>query len=89
MVTATQSPHTKELSARGGKAAGHRLSGVLDTEKRSSTACRFERALREKVAGQDQKMGCRPKHHLGGKARGSTYAESVAANIGVKNEFSF
>jgi hypothetical protein len=26
----------------------------LDTEKLSSTACQFERALREKVVGQDQ-----------------------------------
>jgi len=54
MVTATQSAHKRELGARRGKPADHRLAGVLDTEKQSSTACEFERALREKVVGQDQ-----------------------------------
>jgi ATP-dependent Clp protease ATP-binding subunit ClpB len=54
MVTATQSVHTRELSACWGKPADHGLAGVLDAEKRSSTACEFERALREKVVGQDQ-----------------------------------
>ncbi len=54
MVTATPSVHTRELSACWGKPADHGLSGVLDAEKRSSTACEFERALREKVVGQDQ-----------------------------------
>ena len=54
MVTATQSAHKRELSASWGKPADHGLAGVLDTEKRSSTACQFERALREKVVGQDQ-----------------------------------
>jgi hypothetical protein len=42
MVTATQSAHKRELGARLGKRADHGLSGVLDTEKRSSTACQFE-----------------------------------------------
>src|ERR1700741_288029 len=54
MVTATQSVRRRELEARWGKPAHHGLAGVLDTEKRSSTACQFERALREKVVGQDQ-----------------------------------
>jgi len=54
MVTATQSAHKTELGAYRGKPADRRLSGVLDTGKRSSTACQFERALREKVVGQDQ-----------------------------------
>jgi ATP-dependent Clp protease ATP-binding subunit ClpA len=54
MVTATQSAHKRELGARLGKGADHRLSGVLDTAKRSSTACQFERALREKVVGQEE-----------------------------------
>jgi ATP-dependent Clp protease ATP-binding subunit ClpB len=54
MFTATQSAHKTELGARRGKPADHRLAGVLDTGKRSSTACQFERALREKVVGQDQ-----------------------------------
>jgi ATP-dependent Clp protease ATP-binding subunit ClpB len=54
MVTATQSVHMTELGACWGKPADEGLSGVLDTEKRSSTACEFERALREKVVGQDQ-----------------------------------
>src|SRR5713226_7961675 len=38
MATATQSAHRKELDAR----------------KRSSTACHFEKALREKIVGQDE-----------------------------------
>ena len=54
MATATQSAHKNELGGRLGKGAHHRLSGVLDTDKRSSTAYRFERALREKVVGQEE-----------------------------------
>jgi ATP-dependent Clp protease ATP-binding subunit ClpA len=54
MVTATKSAHKRERDACWGKLPDHGLSGVLDTEKRSSTACQFERALREKVIGQDQ-----------------------------------
>jgi ATP-dependent Clp protease ATP-binding subunit ClpB len=53
MVTATQSAHMTDLGACWGKPADHGLAGALDTEKRSSTACEFERALREKVVGQD------------------------------------
>src|SRR6267142_1851822 len=54
MVTATQSAHKRELGACRGRSADRGFTGVLDTEKRSSTACQFERALREKVVGQDQ-----------------------------------
>ncbi len=54
MVTAIQSAHERELGACWVKPADHGIAGVLDTEKRSSTACEFERALREKVVGQDQ-----------------------------------
>jgi ATP-dependent Clp protease ATP-binding subunit ClpB len=54
MVTATKSAHERELGARLGKSADHQISGVLDTDKRSSTACQFERALREKVVGQEE-----------------------------------
>jgi ATP-dependent Clp protease ATP-binding subunit ClpB len=54
MVTAIQSAHKRKPSAGWGKPADRSLDGVLDTEKRSSTACQFERALREKVVGQDQ-----------------------------------
>jgi len=54
MVTAIQSAHKTELGACGGKPADHGLAGALDTKKRSSTACQFERALRAKVVGQDQ-----------------------------------
>jgi len=54
MVAATQSTHKRESGARFGKGADDGLSGVLDTEKRSSTACQFERALREKVVGQEE-----------------------------------
>src|SRR6266705_461322 len=54
MVTAIQSAHKRELDACWGNPADNGLTGVLDTEKRSSTACQFERALREKVVGQEQ-----------------------------------
>jgi ATP-dependent Clp protease ATP-binding subunit ClpB len=54
MFTATQSAHKREHDACWGKPTDHKLVGVLDTKKRSSTACQFERALREKVVGQDQ-----------------------------------
>jgi ATP-dependent Clp protease ATP-binding subunit ClpB len=54
MVTATPSAHQRGVGSRRGKRADHGLSRALDTEKRSSTACQFERALREKVVGQDQ-----------------------------------
>ena len=54
MVTAKQSAHKRVLGGSFGTDADHRLSGVLDTEKRSSTACQFERGLREKIVGQDE-----------------------------------
>ena len=54
MVAATQLAHKRELGARLGKGADHGLSGVLDTEKRSSGASHFEGALREKVVGQEE-----------------------------------
>jgi ATP-dependent Clp protease ATP-binding subunit ClpB len=54
MVTAIQSIHMTELGACWGEPADHGLAAVLDTEKRSSTACQFERALRERIVGQDQ-----------------------------------
>src|SRR5271155_898507 len=54
MFTAIQSAHEKELDASWGNPADQDLSGVLDSEKQGSTACEFERALREKVVGQDQ-----------------------------------
>jgi ATP-dependent Clp protease ATP-binding subunit ClpB len=54
MVTATQSAHKRELGACWGNPADHGLTGVLNPEKLSSKACQFERALREKVVGQDQ-----------------------------------
>src|ERR1700719_1288627 len=54
MVTAIQSTHKKERGPHLGKGVEQRLSRFLDAEKRSTTACQFERALREKVVGQDQ-----------------------------------
>jgi ATP-dependent Clp protease ATP-binding subunit ClpB len=54
MVIATPSAHQRGVGSRRGKRADHGLSRTLDTEKRSATACQFERALREKVVGQDQ-----------------------------------
>src|SRR6266851_3272296 len=54
MMTATQSAHERKLSARLRKAADQGLSAALDAKKRSSTACHFERAMREKIVGQDE-----------------------------------
>jgi ATP-dependent Clp protease ATP-binding subunit ClpB len=54
MVTATQSAHKRELGAHPGKGTDHGLPRVLDTGKRSSTACQFEEGLREKIVGQDE-----------------------------------
>jgi ATP-dependent Clp protease ATP-binding subunit ClpB len=54
MVTATQSSHERELSARLRKAADQGISAALDAKKRSSTACHFEEALRKKIVGQEE-----------------------------------
>ena len=54
MMTAIQSAHKKERGPHLGKGAEQGLSRFLDAEKRSATACQFERALREKVVGQDE-----------------------------------
>jgi ATP-dependent Clp protease ATP-binding subunit ClpB len=54
MVTATQSTHKKERGPHVGKGADQGLSRFLDAEKRSATACQFERAMREKIVGQDE-----------------------------------
>jgi ATP-dependent Clp protease ATP-binding subunit ClpA len=54
MVTATQSAHKKERGPHLGKGAEQGLSRLLDAEKRSATACQFERAMREKIVGQDE-----------------------------------
>src|SRR5260370_7529400 len=54
MVTATQSTHERELSARLRKSAHQGLSRFLDAEKRSATACQFGHAMREKIVGQDE-----------------------------------
>lgn len=54
MVAATKSPDKKTLGQFERKSADKPLERFLDTDKRSSTACQFERTLREKVVGQDQ-----------------------------------
>src|SRR5882672_1331479 len=54
MIAAMQSAYQSEVGTFWQKPADHELAGFLDTNKRSSTACQFERALREKVVGQDQ-----------------------------------
>jgi ATP-dependent Clp protease ATP-binding subunit ClpB len=54
MMTAIQSAHKKERGPHLGKGTEQGLSRFLDSEKRSTTACQFERALQEKVVGQDQ-----------------------------------
>jgi hypothetical protein len=53
MVTATRSAHETELAGRLGRGAGDKISTVLDAEKRRSAACQFERALRQKIVGQE------------------------------------
>jgi ATP-dependent Clp protease ATP-binding subunit ClpB len=54
MMTATQSTHKKERGPQLGKGANQGLSRFLDAEKRSTTACQFEHAMREKIVGQDE-----------------------------------
>jgi ATP-dependent Clp protease ATP-binding subunit ClpB len=54
MVTATQSTHKKERRPLLERAEDQGLSRFLDAKKRSATACQFERALREKVVGQEE-----------------------------------
>jgi ATP-dependent Clp protease ATP-binding subunit ClpB len=54
MVTATQSTHKKERGPHLGRGEDQELSQFLDAGKRSATACQFERALREKIVGQDE-----------------------------------
>jgi len=54
MVTATQTAHKKERGPHLGKEADHGLFPFLDAERRSTTACQFEHALREKVVGQEE-----------------------------------
>ena len=54
MLTAIRSAHKREPGTSWGDSADRGFSAVLDPEKRSSTASQFERALREKVVGQDQ-----------------------------------
>jgi hypothetical protein len=54
MAAATQTAHGREPGARLGKGADYARSGILDTRRRSSTACQLERALREKIVGQEE-----------------------------------
>jgi ATP-dependent Clp protease ATP-binding subunit ClpB len=54
MVIATKIAHKSELAAHLGNGTDHALPRFLDTEKRSSTACEFEIALRKKVVGQEE-----------------------------------
>jgi ATP-dependent Clp protease ATP-binding subunit ClpB len=54
MVAATKSPDKTALGQYERKPANNQFEGLLDTDKRSSTACQFERTLREKVVGQCQ-----------------------------------
>src|SRR3984957_8270957 len=53
MVTATQSTYKKQRGPHLGKGVDQGLSRFLDAEKRSATATQFERAMREKIVGQD------------------------------------
>jgi ATP-dependent Clp protease ATP-binding subunit ClpB len=54
MMTAIQSTHKKERGPHLGKVADQGRSRFLDAEKRSTTACHFEHAMREKIVGQDE-----------------------------------
>src|SRR5713101_2003405 len=54
MMTATQSTHKKERGPHLGKGADQGLSRFLDAEKRSATACQFEKALGSKIVGQEE-----------------------------------
>ena len=54
MVTATQSAHETELAGRLGRGVGDKISALLGAEKRSAAACQFERALRQKIVGQEE-----------------------------------
>jgi ATPases with chaperone activity, ATP-binding subunit len=54
MITATQTTHKKERGPHMGKGADHGVSRFLDAEKRSTSACQFEEAMREKIVGQDE-----------------------------------
>jgi ATP-dependent Clp protease ATP-binding subunit ClpB len=54
MVAATQSTYKKQRAPHLGKGADQGLSRFLDAEKRSATATQFERAMREKIVGQDE-----------------------------------
>lgn len=54
MVTATQTAHEREPSARLRKAVDQGLSAALDAKKRSSPSCHFEEALRKKIVGQEE-----------------------------------
>ena len=54
MITATQTTHKKERGPHMAKGADHGVSRFLDAEKRSTSACQFEEAMREKIVGQDE-----------------------------------
>ena len=54
MLTATQSTHKKDHGQPVEKGTDHGLSRFLDAEKRSTTACQFEEALRKKLVGQEE-----------------------------------
>jgi ATP-dependent Clp protease ATP-binding subunit ClpA len=54
MLTATQSTHKKDCGQHVEKGTDHGLSRFLDAEKRSTTACQFEEALRKKIVGQEE-----------------------------------
>jgi ATP-dependent Clp protease ATP-binding subunit ClpB len=54
MITAAQTTHKKERGPHMAKGADHGVSRFLDAEKRSTSACQFEEAMREKIVGQDE-----------------------------------
>src|SRR6202045_352264 len=54
MMKEKKSTHKKQRGPHLGKGVDQGLSRFLDAEKRSATATQFERAMREKIVGQDE-----------------------------------
>src|ERR1700756_4329649 len=54
MITAIQSARRRDSCPHLENSTDQGPSRILDTKKRSSTACHFEEALRKKIVGQEQ-----------------------------------
>jgi ATP-dependent Clp protease ATP-binding subunit ClpB len=56
MITAIQSARRRDSCPHLENSTDQGPSRILDTKKRSSTACHFEEALRKKIVGQEQSV---------------------------------